>query len=268
MIGLSVWIEENVFLPSENYTLVRNIMSHNALFFDKYYIITNKEDISYKDNIVSISLEQLKPILKKYLGIDFIPRDHQISDIGTLLSREIVQEVSGKFENVLYVDADFLITNPLIVNELERKRKHFCLFSDCNYYCTHNDKLDDTYINAAISYTPATPDTSEYSNIRASLISEMSRRFKEHDDNEYNSVGPHLLNSVKDKLYVCRNIKPVDLPYGDIYPTGSNTVADIVITPGKYALGVHFLLSMARINKVKVHGFHVYPLELVVKVSC
>lgn len=271
MIGFSVWIERNPGIESENFQLIRNILDHNAIMFDTYYIVTNKakHQISRRDNVEVISLDQLKPILKKYLGIEFMPRDHQLSDIGTLLAREIVREVSGKFEDTVYVDADFLVTNPLILDELRRKRSHFCLFLDCNYYCTHNTELSDTYINAALSYIPATPDESDYSKIRMQLIEEMSRRFREHEDNEYNSVGPHLLNSVKDKLYVCKNVKPIDFPYGEYCPTGDGTVETVQIKYDKYALGIHFLLSMSKVNRIKIcPHIHVYPRYLSVKITC
>lgn len=271
MVGLSVWVEKDLNVESENFQLIRNILDHNAIMFDTYYIITNKDknQISKQGNVEIISLEQLKPILKKYLGIEFMPRDHQLSDIGTLLAREIVREVSGKFENTVYVDADFLVTNPLILDELRRKRTHFCLFLDCNYYCTHNTGFSDTYINAALSYVPATPDESDYSKVRMQLIEEMSRRFKEHEDKEYNSVGPQLLYSAKDKLYICQNVKPIDIPYGEFCPTGDGTVETVQIKYDKYALGIHFLLSMSRVNRIKINpNIHVYPRYLSVKVTC
>lgn len=247
MIGLSVWF----FRDSSNFSkidmIVKRIIKHNAKFFSKYVIVTNcpfafEDKVDYP-NVETFGVNKQKLFAENVLKTDYETiRDHQWSDIGTYF----LKEICDADEAVLYVDSDFVISNGTLISELERYGNFYMNFYDNNFYLLGDNP--EYYVNAAVSFYPKGPTINEY--VRGVLMNETINLLSKHMANEYNSIGPRLINSYRGSIAVPENVLPNTPPFGEIC-FNDEQESELELKYTKDSLGIHLLFSMFRWQKLE-----------------
>lgn len=251
MIGLSVWFYRNKEEVSVTDRVIESILTHNSKFFSEYYIITNfPERISkLSKNIVIIDDKKQQEFVKQYLpDVEYLNiRDHQWSDIATLFLDELIW---SNCEGKLYIDSDFVISNAVLISELERKCDKYTNFYDRNFYLLED--YPKYYINAAVSYMPPydmrKPRKVNKDNPVPSVLRQMKdeviRRLSKGLAKEYNDIGPRLLACYSDRLNVAKKVLPNTPRFGEIAVNDDQLINEYEIDYKSNSLGVHLLLSL------------------------
>lgn len=266
MNAISLWVSKTPDKPSRKDLLVAKILRHNADMVriatkGEYWVVTNlpADLFDLPVNIRVVSYREYKDFENRTLNRAADLEPNFSSDFLPFWMQEFIKDdVNG----MLYVDSDFVLSNPLLLAELDRQVAHISLFPDQNFYRIRNK--DDTYTNAHIVYLPPQKNLhhnmydnpylhdSKLRTIQKLWIQELNYK---GSSLEYFDLGPRFYNSLEYKTL--RISTTVQVPLVEVQHTVLPNVApfgrmcisevqesEIFVPYTMESLGIHLLFSM------------------------
>jgi hypothetical protein len=229
-VGVSFWMGDKI--PRVEAACINN----NALYFDEFYLLCNKEFANIASNVHQIVSPSLTndipfaggPELRKLLPTPFKP--NYGSDMMTYFAREILSLYGVTRYKVMYMDTDYLVYNQFMVREIfDHYDEKFLLLKENNYYTCYQK---DWYINACWSFDSGQPEE-----IRAKALID---HLKDKGNTHYSCMGPHFTNSHHELFAEILNAEPHTFD-PRLISSGWNTVN---MNPN--SLGCHLALTVPR----------------------
>lgn len=192
-IGVSLWIGR---IP----TWICNALIHNSMLFDKFFLISDSNELMNEGNIKVLDIERFnKWVIKNYGDVN-LPGAAQMSDILCYFAKKIMKEAYDiKVDGIMCVDADYIIYNRFLLNEIFSTGGRFHLKDQA----VRKDSLGREYFNTAVSMdcdanyddkfaTPNIIINWEY--VKSLLNTEIQKYLSTGDFSHYTQIGPHLIN--------------------------------------------------------------------------
>lgn len=251
-IGVSLWIGELPFW-------IHKALVHNSMLFDKFYLISDSNELMDEGNIKTIDIECFNRWVIKNYGNIKLPGGAQMSDILCYFAKKIMREAYGiRVDGIMYIDADYIIYNRFLLNEIFSKGGRFHLKDQA----VRIDSLGDEYFNTAVSMdcdanydirVISLPLVQKWKDLKDFLNTKIKKYLTVGDFNHYTQIGPHLINGdeLKDlKILYESNIGTISIQPG-ILTSGENKF-DLKPT----CLGVHVTQSHFKPLGFSVTGWY------------
>lgn len=192
-IGVSLWLGESPFW-------IRKALIHNSMLFDKFYLISDSNELMNEGNIKTIDIECFNKWVIKNYGDVSLPGAAQMSDILCYFAKRIMKEAYDiKVDGIMCVDADYIIYNRFLLNEIFSKGSRFHLKDQA----VRIDSLGNEYFNTAVSMdcdanydeevTPL-PLVQRWKDLKDIIEAEIEDYLTTGDYSHYTQIGPHLIN--------------------------------------------------------------------------